>query len=554
MGIGKMKRLALRFGLCGILALTVFFGQMQLRQLRGDRTDSFQPEIDEPNHFMTGLMIRDYAAHGLGQNPLAFAKEYYLHYPKVSFGSWPPLFHLTLGAWLVPFQAGRAASLALIDSLTAMLAVSAAWAAARQFPAIWAGIVGIAVWLNPATQRLTRSIQADTQYALLSFLCVILFVRYLEQPGARRALWFGLAFWAALMTKNNALFLFISLPAALALSRSWRTLRRADLWLAGLPAVLSMALWQYLTLPFVRNNMTGLEPDATLGLTVAPYLEQLARLVWIGLLPLSAWGLYRRVLRPLRLGRPVAYTDAAWAALLVGPWLFHSMLPHLVNQRYLLPSLPSLLVFSLDAAAAILAWPPLAWAPQSLKTAALACLLIAPPGLSQPPSLLRLGYGEIAQELVARFPSGSAPTVLVGASFAGEGVMVDELAVREPRPGHWVIRAIKLMRRRTGSANRQTALVNTPPDEMLRYFRELPLSVLVLADAGDPETSEQIRYLAAMIRANPELFEHIVRKPVGGHCAGAPCTIDVFRFTAANPDARFRPDKLPANMSLWPGV
>ncbi len=49
---------------------------------------------DEAAHFVTGLMIRDYAAEALGAPPLEFAERFYLSYPKVAFGIWPPLFHL----------------------------------------------------------------------------------------------------------------------------------------------------------------------------------------------------------------------------------------------------------------------------------------------------------------------------------------------------------------------------------------------------------------------------------------------------------------------------
>src|SRR5689334_23060800 len=49
---------------------------------------------DEPAHFMTGLMIRDYLVSGFHKSPIAFAEDYYLHYPKVAFGMWGPLLHI----------------------------------------------------------------------------------------------------------------------------------------------------------------------------------------------------------------------------------------------------------------------------------------------------------------------------------------------------------------------------------------------------------------------------------------------------------------------------
>ncbi|HJZ98096.1 MAG TPA: oligosaccharide flippase family protein, partial [Candidatus Solibacter sp.] len=50
----------------------------------------FDGHPDEAGHFITSLMIRDYAATRIGTNPLAFARDYYLHYPRVALGHWPP--------------------------------------------------------------------------------------------------------------------------------------------------------------------------------------------------------------------------------------------------------------------------------------------------------------------------------------------------------------------------------------------------------------------------------------------------------------------------------
>jgi hypothetical protein len=39
---------------------------------------SEQGNFDEALHFMNGLLVRDYLVEGLGQNPIAFAENYYL--------------------------------------------------------------------------------------------------------------------------------------------------------------------------------------------------------------------------------------------------------------------------------------------------------------------------------------------------------------------------------------------------------------------------------------------------------------------------------------------
>src|SRR5262245_56498277 len=57
---------------------------------------------DEAAHFLNGLLLRDYIHDGFGQDPMAFARGYYAHYPKIAPLVWPPLFHAALGVFLLP--------------------------------------------------------------------------------------------------------------------------------------------------------------------------------------------------------------------------------------------------------------------------------------------------------------------------------------------------------------------------------------------------------------------------------------------------------------------
>src|SRR5882724_8050666 len=54
---------------------------------------------DEPAHYVTALMIRDYLTSGQWAHPIAFAENYYLHYPKVAFGMWGPGLHVLGASW-----------------------------------------------------------------------------------------------------------------------------------------------------------------------------------------------------------------------------------------------------------------------------------------------------------------------------------------------------------------------------------------------------------------------------------------------------------------------
>src|SRR6476659_9278811 len=77
---------------------------------------------DDAAHFMNGLVVRDYLRTGVGENPMTFAENYYLHYPKIAPLMWPPLFHVALGVFLLPGWPAGSAALVLEALVTAWLA------------------------------------------------------------------------------------------------------------------------------------------------------------------------------------------------------------------------------------------------------------------------------------------------------------------------------------------------------------------------------------------------------------------------------------------------
>ena len=65
---------------------------------------------DGPAHFTTGLMLHDFLCAGHYLRPMTFAKCFYVHYPKVAFGHWPPVFYVIEAAWFFVFGTSIAAA------------------------------------------------------------------------------------------------------------------------------------------------------------------------------------------------------------------------------------------------------------------------------------------------------------------------------------------------------------------------------------------------------------------------------------------------------------
>ena len=62
----------------------------------------FAGDADEPSHYVTGLMVRDYLAQLAPAPPMEYAEAYYIHYPRVAMGHWPPMFYAVEGVWYTP--------------------------------------------------------------------------------------------------------------------------------------------------------------------------------------------------------------------------------------------------------------------------------------------------------------------------------------------------------------------------------------------------------------------------------------------------------------------
>lgn len=79
----------------------------------------FGAHPDEAAHYVTGLMFHDYTAVMHFGSPMRFAENYYLHYPKVAIGHWPPVFYLIQGIWTIPFSTSRVSVMVLMAVLAA---------------------------------------------------------------------------------------------------------------------------------------------------------------------------------------------------------------------------------------------------------------------------------------------------------------------------------------------------------------------------------------------------------------------------------------------------
>jgi hypothetical protein len=163
---------------------------------------------DPPAHFVSGVMVYEYLRDILGgtlSQPIPFAESFYVRYPKVAIGHWPPAYYGIQALWYGLFGPAVDGALALSAVMAALLALllfrrlrpghgaSSAAGAALMFLAL------------PWIQRTAWAVMSDLLTGLFVFLALLAFSDLLENPRSRRAA-AGFSLWSilAVLTKGTA--------------------------------------------------------------------------------------------------------------------------------------------------------------------------------------------------------------------------------------------------------------------------------------------------------------------------------------------------------------
>ena len=425
--------------LAGLFALAVL-----LQLLNGAFGSEFNAYPDEPAHYVTSLMLREYITGPHPFSPLKFAEQYYQHYPKVAFGHWPPVFYVVQAAWMLLFSASRASIRLEIAFTTAVLAFLL-WREARHwFGNLWALVAAVLLVCVPLIQNSTDEEMAETLLVLFCFWSTIYFSRYLESGAPSDSAWFGVCFSLAVLTKGSGWLLVFLPPIALLLTRKLKYLLKGSFWY-GIVLIAALCLpWQLVTLHSAARGWSG-GSQPSLNYTVTAFGQFLGLLVSIVgpvLSILVVLGIVVQVIIPL-FSRTVAPVPAVMIALILGDWIFHSVVPAGVEDRKMIIAVPALIYFLFAGGIWLADRIPfgirLHW--RRATVAGLGALAFATTAFTIPRAG-HFGYREAAQFIVSD-PSLRNATLLVSSGSIGEGLLISEIAMCEPRPRDTILRATK---------------------------------------------------------------------------------------------------------------
>lgn len=484
---------------------------------------------DETAHIVTGLMAHDYLKDPNPANPLRFAEKYYLHYPKVAIGQWPPGFYAVQAAWTYVFGASKLTLQLLMAFLCAAIG-TIIFVQLRAHTGFFVALLSAAVFVvMPIVMCMSASVMTEIPITLFSLIAAVCFAKYIDTEQARWSLGFGIWAGFALLTKGSAISLALVPPLALLLhGGKWHLLRRPGLWASAL-VVIAMCLPWYLYAARIQDVRTTWASGFGVDYVIQSsqyYFPRVFSIAGAAITILAVFGACAR-----RLRHEARATWASLLALVFAVVIAHLLIPSGTDYRHMTV---------LAAPLAILFGYGIVWFDEfrrgwGLVAAVAACVLFAFLDFKSVPKDVR-GYDILAQDL-AMDPELEGAVFLIVGDSTGESALTAELALQQRGFRNVILRGSKVLAHETWTGDQHVELFHTPED-LLEFLLAIPVAVIVRDEAVDARLQyPYLELVRQLVEGRPDLFEqrpayatevHGVSYPEGLH-------IYVLRDHAARP-------------------
>lgn len=457
-------------------------------------------------------MLHDYAKTGLGSSPLLFAENYYIHYPKVAFGIWPPVFHSTAAVWMLLFTRTHTSLLIFIAFQGALGAATLACFARKLLPPVAAFVLGLVLILNPALQNATSLMMVDLFLTVMQLWTMLLMIAFFRTGSMKYAVWFGILTSLSMLTKGNANALLLAAVFMMLLTRRFALLKRAPIYVAAIIIVLLGGPWQVITLRFFKGTVP-MDPLTFsrfwmlfTGYTVM-FVQKLSLPLFLFALIGLAAGCWPMLAGWSKDEDAPAFDIAGAASLLVAIFLFHCIAPNPgPDDRYILPAIPLLLLFSalgIRWAASRIAVPRLSVTARAAILAMLCLGWFAKTtfAFTHRPEM---GFSKVADALL---PSRVTDEVVLVCSDAwGEGALITAIALGDRGTDeHIVLRGSKILSESAWVGGSYSPLFHNI-GELEQYMESVPVDEIVL-DLSKAMWAQDTALVQQTIRENPDKWK-----------------------------------------------
>jgi dolichyl-phosphate-mannose-protein mannosyltransferase len=487
------------------------------------KAGSYRSELshwpDAPSHVINSLLLRDYFAHHVGENPLRVAEKYYVHYPKVSIGMWPPVYYAIAGIWTLIFGFSNPSLLVLAALSASVLASVVGWIVSRDFGFAWGIAGGLLALALPQIVFGFTIFLLDVPVAAMQLFAIIALVRYLDSRRFSDAVWFGIIATLAMLTKGNAIALAFAAPLLILVTRSWWVFRKPGLYASTAMVALIAFPWHLYSLHIISS--TDLVDPANFTFIISRWHKLIGYCLVIRynvgtpLLIPALIGLWLSFRRGLTFGSGKTRSGAGLLRTGVGSLAVASLAFHVLapipgpDERYMTTVYACLVILFFYGVwwlaaglGSVLAWPVGARATLLASGAVLASAgtLFALPAL--PPT----GFSEVSN--LVQKEGRPYDTFFILSNPEGEGAFVVETAMRDSsRPQRFVIRASKILSDNAWSPHQYRPLFEAKED-VLKMLYDLRIHFAVI-DLSFTQWKADREALLAAIRSDPQRWTPI---------------------------------------------
>jgi hypothetical protein len=497
----------------GIAAFAVLLGFVVILQvLGGAYTSGFGGYPDEPAHLVTSLMVRDFLA-GLGfGHPWQFAQQYYLHYPKVAIGHWPPVFYGALGTWFLIVGASRGTAIMFI-AIVAATTASVIYFTGKRLIGRWAGVLAAVLFIaSPLVQESSARVMTEHLVTLGMLVSTLCFARFARTGQIGDGLAFGIVASVAILTHGDAWALGLVPGVTLALTNRWYLLRRLGLWLAAVPALVTCVPWYVFTLSMQEGTWVG--NVASFWVQAVPGFGWFIYLgVGLPALIFTLIGVWGTVIR-VKPRTEVAPKWAALASLAIAAFILHSAVPVGIDDRYMVRLVPSIVLFSTAGIDDIAHRTSTRLRIGVVRVGLTLALIVAfwAQSFALPLQLRNGGYEALVRDVTAQV--SNVPQVwLISSGATGEGGLVAAVALQEARPGSYILLGKKILAGGDWLWRNTQDRFDTPK-KLTALLDEIPVTVVVIDDHISPDQQRPYQdRLRKLVTSDSDRWEPIGSYP-----------------------------------------
>jgi 4-amino-4-deoxy-L-arabinose transferase-like glycosyltransferase len=470
---------------------------------------------DPPAHFTTGVMVYEYFRQALFSQPMAFAQSFYIRFPKVALGHWPPMYYaLQAAVYTVSgpsIKAARALSAAVCFATAYVL-----FARVRRLHGMTLGALCAACFLVlPPVQDSSWLVMSDLLLALFMFLAAMSFADFLESGEPCYAVRFALWSTLAILTKGSGGALGLFALFAPLFARRFFCFRSKWYWFAGISVAILSApfyLWtQSIHIGYAAETADLVKGAFNITLrfnVLSAFTGFLPPFVFLIALAGAAFAWHKRP----------SPSEAAAMALILSQVTFQLILPLTAQGRYFMPSAAAIILLFARG---------LTLSGRRLGPLALVAGCFAASGF---PRVQRVdGYWAAVDSIPYR---AQGDTILVSSDATGEGAFVAERLEHDRARGGVVIRGSKVLGN-SSWAGTHYRLIFQNPVEVSHYLQSVPVRYIVIDRSAVPEPHQKL--LEEAVRSAPEVFPLTGRFLVSGARYGEILVFENLRAVGRSP-------------------